>query len=146
MQQSLRKEPLQRKTEGNDGTLTKEGKHIIIDAFECDSIHLNDIKFLEDMCKKAALDANMEILYSYFHQFEPQGVTGVLVLSTSHLSIHTWPEEGYVSLDFYTCGTLELTPQVEFLIKELSSKQAMVYSISRGVSYPQLIKCEELGS
>lgn len=126
--------------------MTKEGKHIIIDAFECDSIHLNDIKFLEDMCKKAALDANMEILYSYFHQFEPQGVTGVLVLSTSHLSIHTWPEEGYVSLDFYTCGTLELTPQVEFLIKELSSKQAMVYSISRGVSYPQLIKCEELGS
>jgi S-adenosylmethionine decarboxylase len=125
--------------------LTKEGKHIIIDAFECDSAGLNDIKFLEGMCTKAALDADMEILYSYFHQFEPQGVTGVLVLSTSHLSIHTWPEEGYVSLDFYTCGNLELTPQVEFLIKELSSKQAMVYSISRGVSYPQLIKCEELG-
>ncbi|MBY0146705.1 adenosylmethionine decarboxylase [Neobacillus niacini] len=126
--------------------MTKEGKHIIIDAFECESAHLNDINFLEEMCKKAALDANMEILYSYFHQFEPQGVTGVLVLSTSHLSIHTWPEERYVSLDFYTCGTLELTPQVDFLIKELSSKQAKVYSISRGVSYPQLIRCEELGS
>lgn len=126
--------------------MTKEGKHIIIDAFECDSTHLNDISFLEEMCKKAALDANMEILYSYFHQFEPQGVTGVLVLSTSHLSIHSWPEEGYVSLDFYTCGTLELTPQVEFLIKELSSKQAMVYSISRGVTYPQLITCDELSS
>jgi spermidine synthase len=40
--------------------LTKEGKHIIIDAFECDSPHLNDVKFLEEMCKKAALDANME--------------------------------------------------------------------------------------
>lgn len=131
--------------EGNDETLSKEGKHIIIDAFECASAHLNDIKFLEEMCKKAALDADMEILYSYFHQFEPQGVTGVLVLSTSHLSIHTWPEEGYASLDFYTCGTLELTPQVDYLIKELSSKRAMVYSISRGVSYPQLIKCEELG-
>lgn len=131
--------------EGNVETLSKEGKHIIIDAFECDSAHLNDIKFLEEMCKKAALDADMEILYSYFHQFEPQGVTGVLVLSTSHLSIHTWPEEGYASLDFYTCGTLELTPQVDYLIKELSSKRAMVYSISRGVSYPQLIKCEELG-
>ena len=126
--------------------MTKEGKHIIIDAFECDSTNLNDINFLEEMCKKAALDANMEILYSYFHQFEPQGVTGGLVLSTSHLPIPTWPEASYVSLDFYTCATLELTPQVEFLIKELSSKQAMVYSISRGVSYPQVIKCEELGS
>lgn len=129
--------------EGNDGTLTKEGKHIIIDAFECNSLHLNNISYLEELCKKAALDADMEIVYSYFHQFEPQGVTGVLVLSTSHLSIHTWPEERYASLDFYTCGQQDLDSQVEFLLKELSSKKAMVYSILRGVSYPQLIKCLE---
>ena len=124
--------------------MTIEGKHIIIDGFECDSLHLNNIAFLESLCKKAALDAGMEILYSYFHQFQPQGVTGVLVLSTSHLSIHTWPEERYASLDFYTCGDSDLTAPVNLLLKELSAQKAMVYSIDRGVTQPQLIYCNEI--
>ncbi|MEO2078608.1 MAG: adenosylmethionine decarboxylase [Bacillus sp. (in: firmicutes)] len=124
--------------------MTIEGKHIIIDGFECDSLHLNNIAFLENLCKKAALDAGMEILYSYFHQFQPQGVTGVLVLSTSHLSIHTWPEEGYASLDMYTCGDSDLTAPVNLLLKELAAQKAMVYSIERGVPQPQLIYCNEI--
>lgn len=98
------------------------------------------------MCIKAAKDADMEILSSHFHQFEPQGVTGILLLSTSHLSIHTWPEEGYASLDFYTCGDQDLNGQVEYLLEELSSKKAMVCSIFRGVSYPQLIKFDEIST
>ena len=122
--------------------MNKEGKHIIIDGFECDSSLLDNITYLEELCKQAALDAGMEILYSYFHQFQPQGVTGVLVLSTSHLSIHTWPEEGYASLDFYTCGKHELDREVEFLLKGLSSKKAIVYSIVRGVSYSRLYQGE----
>lgn len=130
--------------EGNDWPLTMQGKHIIIDGFECDSSHLNNIAYLEKACKKAALDAGMEILYSYFHKFEPQGVTGVLVLSTSHLSIHTWPEERYASLDFYTCGNPDLIAPVNFLLKELSIKKPMIYSIDRGVSHPQQFKFEEI--
>jgi S-adenosylmethionine decarboxylase len=124
--------------------LTIKGKHIIIDGFECDSSHLNNITYLENLCNKAALDAGMEVLYSHFHHFQPQGVTGILLLSTSHMSIHTWPEERYASLDFYTCGNQDLIAQVEFLLKGLSTKKAMVYSIMRGVSHPQLIKCEEI--
>lgn len=124
--------------------MTIEGKHIIIDGFECDSLHLNNVTFLEKLCKKAALDAGMEILYSYFHQFQPQGVTGMLVLSTSHISIHTWPEERYASFDLYTCGNPDLIAPVNFLLKELSTKKAMMYSIDRGVSQPQMIKCEEI--
>ncbi|MEH7238298.1 adenosylmethionine decarboxylase [Bacillus sp. JJ1562] len=123
-----------------------EGKHIIIDAFECDSSYLNDIIKIEKMCIKAAKDADMEVLSSHFHQFEPQGLTGILVLSTSHLSIHTWPEERYASLDFYTCGDQDLNGQVEYLLKELSSKKAMVSSISRGVFNPQLIKFDEISA
>jgi spermidine synthase len=125
--------------------LNIEGKHIIIDGFDCDSLHLNNILFLEKICIKAALDAGMEIVYSYFHQFQPQGVTGMLVLSTSHMSIHTWPEERYASLDFYTCGNPDLiTAPINNLLKGLCSKRAMLYSIDRGVSHPQLINCEEI--
>ncbi|PLT33168.1 adenosylmethionine decarboxylase [Bacillus sp. V5-8f] len=121
-----------------------QGKHIIIDAFECDALHLNNITYLEALCNKAAMDAGMEVLNSYFYPFQPQGLTGFLLLSTSHLSIHTWPEERYASLDFYTCGDQDLTAQVDFLIRGLSTKKAMVYSMERGVSQPQLVKFNEM--
>jgi S-adenosylmethionine decarboxylase len=124
--------------------LNIEGKHIIIDGFDCDSSHLNNVIYLENLCKNAALNAGMEILSSHFYQFQPQGVTGLLLLSTSHMSIHTWPEESYASIDFYTCGNHDPITQVEFLLKGLSTKKAMIYSIARGVTYPQLIKCEEI--
>jgi S-adenosylmethionine decarboxylase proenzyme len=130
--------------EGNDETLNVEGKHIIIDAFECDSSLLNNMTYLEQLLTKAAQDAGMEILYAYFYQFHPQGVTGMLVLSTSHISIHTWPEERYASLDFYTCGEQDPIDQVESLFIGLSSKRAMIYSISRGVTQPQLISRKEM--
>jgi S-adenosylmethionine decarboxylase proenzyme len=121
-----------------------EGKHIIIDAFECDSSLLNNMTYLEQLLAKVAQDAGMEVLYSYFHQFNPQGITGMLILSTSHISIHTWPEEGYASIDFYTCGEQDSMDQVESLVKGLSSKRAMIYSISRGVTQPQLISSKEM--
>jgi S-adenosylmethionine decarboxylase len=130
--------------EGNDDPLNVEGKHIIIDAFECDSSLLNNMTHLEQLLTKAAQDAGMEILYSYFYQFTPQGITGMLILSTSHISIHTWPEEGYASLDFYTCGEHDPMGQVEFLLKGLFSKRAMIYPIARGVAQPQLISSKEM--
>ncbi|WP_043904813.1 adenosylmethionine decarboxylase [Parageobacillus genomosp. 1] len=121
-----------------------EGKHIIIDAFECDSSLLNNRTYLEQLLTKAAQNAGMEVLYSYFYQFIPQGITGMLILSTSHISIHTWPEEGYASLDFYTCGEQDPIDQVESLLKGISSKRAMIYSISRGAAQPQRILHKEM--
>ncbi|MFC3884184.1 adenosylmethionine decarboxylase [Bacillus songklensis] len=116
-----------------------EGRHIIIDAFYCNPSLLNDRFFLERLLIKAAAAANMEILYSYFHQFQPYGVTGMLILSTSHLSIHTWPERAYASLDFYTCGTTDPIFQVEYLLEKLESKKATVYPIERGIEKTQTI-------
>jgi S-adenosylmethionine decarboxylase len=135
---------MQEDIEGNDDPLNVEGKHMIIDAFECDSSLLNNMTHLEQLLTTAAQNAGMEVLYSYFYQFNPQGITGMLILSTSHISIHTWPEEGYASLDFYTCGEQDPMDQVESLLKGLSSKRAMIYSISRGVTQPQLISSKEM--
>ena len=126
--------------------MTIEGQHLIIDAFECDPTYLNNMDHLEGLCKKVAQNTNMEVLYTYFYQFEPQGVTGMLVLATSHISIHTWPEKKYTSLDFYTCGDHNINTQVELLLKGLDSKNAMVYSFSRGASYPQIIKGNQVST
>ena len=68
-----------------------EGKHVIIDAFECDRDFLNDKAYLEPLLIQVAKDTGMKVLHSYFHPFYPQGVTGMMVLATSHISIHTWP-------------------------------------------------------
>lgn len=56
------------------------------------------------MLVTAALAANVTIVQSVFHGFSPQGVTGLVIIEESHFSIHTWPEYGYTSVDFYTCG------------------------------------------
>ena len=52
----------------------------------------------------AALEAGAEIRELAFHKFSPQGVSGVVVISESHLAIHTWPELGYAAVDVFTCG------------------------------------------
>lgn len=52
----------------------------------------------------AALEAGAEVREFVFHKFSPQGVSGVVVISESHLAIHTWPELGYAAIDVFTCG------------------------------------------
>ncbi|WP_235183467.1 adenosylmethionine decarboxylase [Geobacillus genomosp. 3] len=122
------------------------GKHLILDAFECDSTLLNNQDYLEQLLTMAAQNAGMEVVYSYFHPFHPQGVTGMIVLATSHLSIHTWPEERYASLDFYTCGEHDPLSQVDVLLKGLQAKRAVVYSVSRGTTSPQLVMSQGMES
>ncbi|WP_354237441.1 adenosylmethionine decarboxylase [Bacillus oleivorans] len=107
------------------------GVHFIIDAFSCDDQILNDANLLENILKKAVSDLGMVMLSSRFHTFSPQGVTGVIVLSTSHISIHTWPEHRYASIDLYTCGNPNW-PVLNELLLTLKAEKAHVYEISRG--------------
>lgn len=124
--------------------LNIEGKHLIIDAFDCNPDLLNSKDYLELLMLQAANDNGMQVLSSYFHPFHPQGVTGVLVLSTSHMSIHTWPEENYASLDYYTCGDADPEFQTRSLLRGLGAKRALVYTVSRGVNGTQLIFPKEI--
>lgn len=115
-----------------------KGKHLLIDAFECDEVILNDPSLLRRILIEAALDAEMEVLHCYFHQFTPQGITGILVLATSHLSIHTWPEENYASLDFYTCGDKEIIEIGYALLKQLASKKLLCIRFLAEFNTPKL--------
>lgn len=108
------------------------GQHFIIDAKECKAEILNDAKLLEKLLTKAVSDLGMEILNTHFHSFLPYGVTGAIILSTSHFSIHTWPEHRYAALDLYTCGNQELWPVLEELLIEMKAGSACVYELSRG--------------
>ncbi|MBO8128042.1 MAG: S-adenosylmethionine decarboxylase proenzyme [Peptococcaceae bacterium] len=80
------------------------GRHILAEIYGCDFDVLNDVKMVEEVMINAALEAGAEIREYVFHRFSPQGVSGVVVISESHLTIHTWPELGYAAVDVFTCG------------------------------------------
>lgn len=80
------------------------GRHVLAELYGCKFEVLNDIKQVEGIMVNAALEAGAEIREFVFHKFSPQGISGVVVISESHLAIHTWPELGYAAVDVFTCG------------------------------------------
>lgn len=80
------------------------GRHVLAEMYGCPFEVLNDIKKVESIMINAALEAGAEVREFVFHKFSPQGVSGVVVISESHLAIHTWPELGYAAIDVFTCG------------------------------------------
>ncbi len=80
------------------------GRHILAEVYGCDHEILNSPQMIEKILVDAALKAGAEIREVAFHKFAPQGVSGVVIISESHLAIHTWPEIGYAALDVFTCG------------------------------------------
>ena len=108
------------------------GLHLVIDAFECQNDILNNAVELEELLTKAIKQLGMEILSSHFHSFTPIGVTGVIGISTSHFSIHTWPEHGYAALDLYTCGNQDIWPALEEILTKIQAKRTVMYELNRG--------------
>jgi S-adenosylmethionine decarboxylase len=100
----------------------------------CDTNILTDVQGVEDILKAAALKANATILTTAFHRFEPHGVSGVVVIAESHLSIHTWPETGYAAMDFYTCGqATDPWAACEYAAKMLRAKSMRTTEVKRGI-------------
>jgi S-adenosylmethionine decarboxylase len=110
------------------------GRHLLVELHDCDREALNDLDLIRDIMLKAAIESGAVILGNSFHRFSPQGVSGVVVIAESHLSIHTWPEFGYAAVDVFTCGTC-VNPEkaAAVLIERLASKNHSTMEIPRGV-------------
>jgi S-adenosylmethionine decarboxylase len=80
------------------------GKHILAEFTDCDKTILNDLDAIKNLLTEAARQSGATIVETVFHEYNPHGLSGVIVIAESHISIHTWPEYGYASVDFYTCG------------------------------------------
>ena len=93
-------------------------RHIIIELNDCPFEILNDLPLMERMLLDVADALKTEVMKATSYQFEPQGVTAILIVGASHLSVHTWPENGYASVDMVVCtDNFELT-EVIALVKE----------------------------
>ncbi|HOI81040.1 MAG: adenosylmethionine decarboxylase [Thermovirgaceae bacterium] len=109
------------------------GRHILVEAYDCDPSALDDILGLERSMKEAAEAAGATVVESAFRKFEPHGVSGVLVISESHLTIHTWPEFGYAAIDLFTCGcNADPWKAFERLSSYLGSSRTTSIEILRG--------------
>ena len=109
------------------------GKHLLLELKECDKEVLNDLGYLKDIMLQAANESGATVLGASFHPFKPQGVSGVVVIAESHLSIHTWPEYNFAAIDIFTCGTsVEPEKAAELLIKKLGAKDHSLTEIKRG--------------
>ena len=79
------------------------GTHLLVDLWG--ATNLADPSLIDAALRDAAVRAGATILHSHFHHFTPNGgVSGVVVLAESHISIHTWPERNFAAVDIFMCG------------------------------------------
>jgi len=110
------------------------GRHLIAEYIDCAPGKLDDLAFLERCLLEAVQRSGATIVKSTFHRYAPQGVSGVVVIAESHISIHTWPEYGYAAVDFFTCGeAVDPHKAQEYMKERLGAKSAFVNELKRGI-------------
>lgn len=107
-------------------------RHIIADITSTRPELFDDAEFILETLSLAAKEANAIVLQTSFHKFSPQGVTAILLLAESHISIHTWPEANKAAVDIYTCGS-HTNPEkgLEVILERLESSPLNYQTISR---------------
>jgi len=115
------------------------GKHLLLELKDCNKEVLNDLGFLKSTLLAAANECGATVLGESFHQFNPHGVSGVVVIAESHLFIHTWPEYGYAAADIFTCGdSVEPEKAAGIIIEKLGASNHSIIEMQRGILGIQL--------
>ena len=110
------------------------GRHLLLELRECNVAVLDDLVYLENALVSAAKESGATVIGQSFHQFAPQGVSGVVLIAESHLSLHTWPEHAYAAVDIFTCGTtVKIEVAADALIRRLGSKDPSMLEVKRGI-------------
>ena len=111
------------------------GRQMTVEYYECDSCVITDAPLMEKIFVNAAKAAGATVISSDFHRFDPQGVSGVVVISESHFAVHAWPEYGYAAVDLFTCGeSIDFDTAVEAIKDGMKSRHWIVSSlVSRGI-------------
>jgi S-adenosylmethionine decarboxylase len=110
------------------------GKHIVVDVWGVDFRVLDNVDFLQQIMIDAAEKSRATVLSVTYKKFDPSGCTILIVLSESHFSIHTYPEEEFAAIDCYTCGK-KVDPHiaVNYLMDKLKPKKMYTKTLIRGL-------------
>ncbi len=111
--------------------MTFAGTHLLIDVWDASKLDQPDV--IDTTLREAAIAAGATILHSHFHHFTPNGgVSGVVVLAESHISIHTWPERGFAAVDVFMCGACDPSLSIPVLQAAFSPGRVDVSEARRG--------------
>ena len=110
------------------------GTHLLIELRDCNPEILKSLEEVRKILVSAAKEAKATIINNSFHEFNPFGISGVVVIAESHLTIHTWPEYGYAAVDIFTCGDI-IKPEraVSYLVKKFDCKNPSIVEMKRGI-------------
>ncbi|RMG57470.1 MAG: adenosylmethionine decarboxylase [Deltaproteobacteria bacterium] len=110
------------------------GRHILLELSGCPYALLNDVEYVRKSLLEAAERAQVTIISDSFNMFNPHGVSGMVIIAESHISIHTWPEYGYAAIDVFTCGDSALPERaVEYLVEAFQPEEYTTYVVKRGI-------------
>jgi S-adenosylmethionine decarboxylase len=109
------------------------GTHLLADFYGLDAAQLVSCDAIDALLRAGAEAAGARILHSHFHSFgDAMGVTGVVLLAESHISIHTWPEFGFAAADIFMCGDAQPRLALELIETALKPASSIVQTIARG--------------
>lgn len=121
-------------TTGQPNTRNNLGVHLLAELKGCDAAVLDSEAEICTALADAAETIGAQVIGVISRKFQPQGVTVVIAISESHLSIHTWPEHRYAAVDIFTCGDLSsLSAAMQTLASELGAQCVTTTRIARGV-------------
>jgi S-adenosylmethionine decarboxylase len=108
------------------------GSHLLADLSGIEASRLGDCDELEALLRSAAAAAGARVLHSHFHGFgDGYGVTGVVLLAESHISIHTWPEDGFAAVDIFMCGASRPQTALELIQAALAPQHCQLNTVRR---------------
>jgi S-adenosylmethionine decarboxylase len=115
------------------------GRHVAVDTWGVSFDMLNSAESLQSHMVEAAEACGATVLSVQAQQFEPQGATVLVLLSESHLSIHTYPEKGFAAIDCYTCGeTVDPQAAIDYLVSVLKPERTYAKKLVRGLGEMQV--------
>lgn len=113
------------------------GSHCILELYDCPASLLDDQSAVLHAIRTAATASGATLLRDVAHRFEPHGVTALGLLAESHISVHTWPELGYVACDVFTCGThTQPKKACDALAVALGAGRVSLRQVARGKEAP----------
>ena len=109
-------------------------KHLLLELKDCNTELLNNIEYLKNVLTEVAVQIGATVIKDSFYQFSPQGISGVIIIAESHISIHTWPEHNYAAVDVFTCGdVIEPRNAVKPLADKLKARSTSYIELKRGI-------------
>ncbi len=113
-----------------------QSTHYLVEIWDADRETLDSVTETRTLLLEAARHAKVTVLHSAFHRFNPVGVSGVVVIAESHISIHTWPEAGYAAADIFTCGDRAMPERAaEYLAEAFGAGEVEVTRLVRGIRH-----------